>query len=246
MKTKRVALVTGSSRGIGRAIAERLAADGYAVALNCRRESRQAEELYSQLQAEGACCGLYYADVADYAAVERMAEDIAATLGQVTALVNNAGFAEQRLFTELTPAQWQRMLDVHLTGSFNTCRVLLPEMLRRHSGTIVNIASMWGQVGGSCEVHYSAAKAGLIGLTKALAKEVGPSGIRVNCVAPGVIDTEMMAGFDAAVRLQLAEETPLMRLGTPADVAAAVAFLLSDAAAFITGQVLAPNGGLIV
>ena len=136
--------------------------------------------------------------------------------------------------------------DVHLTGAFNTCRVLLPEMLRRHSGAIVNIASMWGQVGGSCEVHYSAAKAGLIGLTKALAKEVGPSGIRVNCVAPGVIDTEMMAGFDAAVRQQLAEETPLMRLGTPADVAAAVAFLLSDAAAFITGQVLAPNGGLIV
>ena len=242
----KVVLITGSSRGIGRAIAEVLAEDGYAIALNCRKNNRQVEELYSCLQEKGVRCGVYCGDVANYQGVEAMAQAIRRELGPVTALVNNAGFAQQKLFTELTPEEWRRMLAVHLDGAFNTCRVFLPEMITRHQGAIVNIASMWGETGGSCEVHYSAAKAGLIGLTKALAKEVGPAGIRVNCVSPGVIDTAMLDNLDEKTRLELAEESPLCRLGSPMDVAQAVAFLLSDRAGFITGQVLSPNGGIVI
>ncbi len=243
---EKVVLVTGSSRGIGRAIAEELAIEGYKIAINCRAESREAEELYNNLHDRGIPCGLYYADVTDYTAVEAMAEAITQELGPVTHLVNNAGFAQQKLFCDITPAEWRQMMGVHLDGAFNTCRIFLPEMVRRHSGAIVNIASMWGETGGSCEVHYSAAKAGLIGLTKALAKEVGPSGVRINGVSPGVIDTAMLADFDSETRHSLAEETPLMRLGTPQDVAYAVAFLLSDKAGFITGQILSPNGGIVI
>lgn len=243
---EKVALVTGSSRGIGRAVAEKLAREGYAVAINCRQPSPQVEELYRQITALGVRCGCFYADVAEYTAVERMAAEIKAALGPVEVLVNNAGFAQQKLFTELSPEEWRRMMAVHLDGAFNTCRVFLPDMIRRHAGAIVNISSVWGQTGGSCEVHYSAAKAGLIGLTKALAKEVGPAGIRVNCVAPGVIDTAMLADFDEETRRQLASDAPLMRLGLPEDVAECVAFLLSERAAFITGQVLAPNGGMLI
>jgi len=138
------------------------------------------------------------------------------------------------------------MMDVHVNGAFYTSSAVLPSMIRRKSGCIINIASMWGQTGASCEVHYSTAKAALIGMTKALAKEVGPSGIRVNCVSPGAIETDMMAGFTAEDKAAIAEETPLCRLGKPEEIAAAVAFLASDDASFITGQVLAPNGGLVI
>jgi 3-oxoacyl-[acyl-carrier protein] reductase len=161
-------------------------------------------------------------------------------------LVNNAGVAQQKLFTDLSVDEWQRMMAIHVDGAFYTCRAVLPDMIRAHSGSIVNISSMWGQTGGSCEVHYSTAKAALIGLTKALAKEVGPAGIRVNCVAPGVIRTDMLAELSRETLNDLEEETPLCRLGTPEDVASAVSFLVSDGAGFITGQVLAPNGGIVI
>ena len=138
------------------------------------------------------------------------------------------------------------MLDVNLSGAFHLCQLALPGMIHRKAGRVLTVSSMWGQTGGSCEVHYSAAKAGLIGLTKALAKEVGPSGIQVNCVAPGVVDTDMLAGFDETARWALMEETPLGRLGTPEETAAAIAFLASDAADFITGQVLGVNGGFLI
>ena len=246
MSTQAVALITGSTRGIGLAVARRLARDGYAVALNGRRETPEALELLDSLRADGCLCGLYIADVGDWEAAQAMCEAVTRELGEVTALVNTAGIAQQKLFTELTPEDWRRMMAVDLDGVFHTCRLLLPAMLRRHAGGIVNISSMWGQTGGSCEVHYSAAKAGVIGLTKALAKEVGPSGIRVNCVAPGVILTDMMRGFDDGTLRQLAEEVPLGRLGTPQEVADTVAFLLSPQAAYITGQVIAPNGGIVI
>ena len=154
--------------------------------------------------------------------------------------------AQQKLFTDITPEEWQRMLDVNLTGAFNLCQLALPGMIRRKAGRILTVSSMWGQTGGSCEVHYSAAKAGLIGLTKALAKEEGPSGITVNCVAPGVIDTDMMASFTAEDKAALAEETPVGRLGTAEEVAKLLLYLAGEDAGYITGQVFGVNGGLVI
>lgn len=243
---KQVAFVTGGSRGIGRAIVRRLAADGYAVAINCVKEVAAANALRDELNTMGYTATVFQGDVADPQQVADMAQAVQQQLGEVSVLVNNAGIAQQKLFTDITPQEWRRMMAVHVDGAYHTCRAFLPAMLRRHDGCIINISSMWGQTGGSCEVHYSTAKAALIGLTKALAKEVGPAGVRVNCVAPGVIRTDMMAGFDEDTCCQLAEDTPLCRLGTPEDVANAVSFLVSDQAAFITGQILAPNGGMVI
>lgn len=243
---KRVALVTGSSRGIGRAIALRLAADGYAVAVHGNRSVAEAESVCAQIRANGGTAKAFFCDVADSAAVSKLMEDVAQELGPISVLVNNAGIAQQKLFTEISDSEWQRMMDVHVSGAFYASRAVLPAMIRARSGCIVNMSSMWGQTGGSCEVHYSTAKAALIGMTKALAKEVGPSGVRVNCVAPGVIRTDMLSGFDDCTLDELAQEAPLCRLGTPEDVAAAVAFLVSEQAGFITGQVLAPNGGIVI
>ena len=243
---KRVALVTGSSRGIGRAIALRLAADGYAVAVHGNRSVAEAEHVCEQIRANCGTAKAFFCDVSDSVAVSQLVEDVAQEFGTISVLVNNAGIAQQKLFTDISDSEWQRMMDVHVSGAFYACRAVLPAMIRARSGCIVNVSSMWGQTGGYCEVHYSTAKAALIGMTKALAKEVGPSGVRVNCVAPGVIRTDMLSGFDDSTLDELAQETPLCRLGTPEDVAAAVAFLVSDQAGFITGQVLAPNGGIVI
>ena len=243
---KGVALVTGASGGIGRAIAVALAQDGYAVAVHCHRNEQKAREVRDEIVAMGGSAEVFVCDITDADAVDYMVNEICRTLGCVSVLVNNAGIAQQKLFTDLSVDEWQQMMAVHVDGAFYACRAVLPDMIRAHSGAIVNISSMWGQTGGSCEVHYSTAKAALIGLTKALAKEVGPAGIRVNCVAPGVIRTEMLAELSRETLNDLEEETPLCRLGTPEDVAAAVAFLVSDGAAFITGQVLAPNGGIVI
>ena len=243
---KRVALVTGSSRGIGRAIALRLAADVYSVAVHGNRSVAEAEHVSEQIRANGGTAKAFFCDVADSVAVSQLVEDVAQEFGLISVLVNNAGIAQQKLFTDISDSEWQRMMDVHVSGAFYACRAVLPAMIRARSGCIVNVSSMWGQTGGSCEVHYSMAKAALIGMTKALAKEVGPSGVRVNCVAPGVIRTDMLSGFDDSTLDELAQETPLCRLGTPEDVAAAVAFLVSEQAGFITGQVLAPNGGIVI
>lgn len=242
MKQKTV-LITGGSRGIGAAAAEAFAKAGYAVALGYRRSEEAARVLAARwpgqlLPVQG--------DVAVYADVDRMFAEAERAFGGVDVLVCNAGIAAQRLFCEITEEEWRRMLDVHLTGAFFCCRRALPGMIRQKWGRILTVSSMWGQVGGSCEVHYSAAKAGLIGLTKALAKEEGPSGITVNCVAPGVIDTDMMAGFSAGDKAALASETPLGRLGSPQDVASALLYLAGEEAGFITGQVLGVNGGLAV
>ena len=244
---RQVAWVTGASRGIGKAVAEELAGQGMAVALGYR-SNRQAAEDWAMFLRDtyGVDTVAVGGDVSDADQVDRMAAEVERTLGPVSVLVNNAGISQQLLVTDISTVQWKEMMGVHVDGTFYCCRRVLPEMIRRKQGKIINISSMWGQVGASCEVHYSTAKAAVIGLTRALAKEVGPSGIQVNCVAPGVIDTDMLAFFSEEDRQALAEETPLGRLGTPRDVAKTVGFLAGSGADFITGQVLSPNGGFVI
>ncbi len=243
MKT---AVVTGASRGIGKATAKKLCENGYAVALIYKNSAEKVNEVKAELLGNGFVAECYRADVSDSVQVNAVFEKIENELGTVSVLVNNAGISSQSVFTDITDKMWQEMIGTNLTGVFNCCRAALPNMIKNHTGVIINIASMWGEVGASCEVHYSAAKAGVIGLTKALAKEVGVSGIRVNAVSPGVIRTDMLNAFSENDLEELKNETPLMRLGTPEDIANAVEFLVSDRASFITGQVLSVNGGFVI
>ncbi len=242
---KKVALITGSSRGIGRAEAIKLAHDGYAVCINCVEREDKAQEAVEQLVSGGCEAMWYKADVADAAAVKQMVTEVEKTLGAVTLLVNNAGIAKQCLFQDMTEDYWKRIFDVNLNGAFNTIQAVLPHMLHEHSGCIINTSSIWGQHGASCEVAYSATKHAIIGLTRSLAQELAPTNIRVNCVAPGVIDTDMVQVLGTETLDALAEDTPVGRLGRPEDIAAVVSFLASDAASFITGQVITSDGGFI-
>lgn len=240
-------IITGASRGIGSAAAIAFAKQGCNIVLNYNNSEEKALALAKTIRdSYGVDVLAVKADVASSKQVNEMTEKALEQFGKIDILVNNAGISQQKLFTDITDEDWRRMLDINLTGVFNCCRSVLPCMIRNHSGAIVNISSMWGQTGASCEVHYSAVKAGIIGLTKALAKEVGPSGIRVNCVAPGVVMTDMMNGFDDETIQQLKEEAVLNTLGTPKNIADAIAFLCSDKASFITGQVLSVNGGMVI
>lgn len=238
----RIVLISGGDRGIGAAAARAFYAAGYRVAVLYHTHADAAAALEKELPG----CTVVQCDVASRASCELAFHTVEQAMGRVDVLVSNAGIAQQKLFTDITPEEWQRMLDVNLTGAFNLCQLALPGMIRRKNGRILTVSSMWGQTGGSCEVHYSAAKAGLIGLTKALAKEEGPSGITVNCVAPGVIDTDMMASFTAEDKAALAEETPVGRLGTADEVAKLLVFLAGEDAGYITGQVFGVNGGLVI
>ena len=241
------AVVTGGAKGIGAAISVALAKAGYNVILGYKTSRERAEELAKVIiSGYGVSCEAVYCDVTDRESARNIVETAAKKYGSVDILVNNAGVAQQKLFTDITDDDWNEMIGVNLTGVFNTCRVASGYMVSQKSGSIVNISSMWGQVGASCEVHYSAAKAGVIGLTKALAKELAPSGVRVNCVCPGVVMTDMMKDFSEETLRELSEETPLGKLGTPKEIADAVAFLCSDRASFITGQVLGVNGGFVI
>ncbi|NLU23990.1 MAG: SDR family oxidoreductase [Clostridiales bacterium] len=242
----KIALVTGASRGIGRATAAELARQGYAVCINYRANREGAEELAAAIRGKGGRAMTACADVAHRETVEVMVRQIENTFGPVSLLVNNAGIAGQSLFQDVTEERWHRFFAVNVDGPYHTIQAVLPAMLHAHAGCIVNLSSIWGLRGASCEVAYAATKAAVIGLSRSLAMELAPSGIRVNCVAPGVIHTEMLDELPAETLPQLAEETPLGRLGTPADIARAVAFLASDQASFITGQVLTVDGGFCV
>ncbi len=241
-------LVTGGTGGIGYAIAERFAQNGYNVPVHTHRKHEKAKSLADELrQKYGIKTTAVSADVSCHHSVSKMFDIIETELGEIDVLINNAGIAQQKLFTDISDEEWHKMLGVNLDGVFFCCKEALKRhMIKNHSGVILNISSMWGQVGASCEVHYSAAKAGVIGLTKALAKEVGLSGIRANCICPGVIMTDMMKGFDEDTITALKDETPLNQLGTPQDIAETAVFLCSDKAKFITGQILGVNGGFII
>ena len=238
------ALVTGASGGIGQAVARELARRGWGVVLHYWKNEASARRLEEEILAQGGSARRYQADLTDPAQVEALFAAAEEDFGFLEGLVNNAGTAWKGLFTDMTLEDWRQVLDSDLTSVFLCCRRALPPMIRRKRGSIVNVSSMWGQVGASCEAAYSAAKAGVIGLTKALAKEEGPSGIRVNCLAPGVVRTPMNGDLSPEDLAALREETPLERIGSPEEIAQAAAFLLENT--FVTGQVLGVNGGLVV
>ena len=228
------ALISGASRGIGAAAARRLAADGWEVWVNYSASREKAETLAAQIGGRAI-----QADVADAAQVKAMFEQT----GPVGLLVCCAGVSEYGLLTDMTPESWRRLFAVNVDGAFHCCREAIGGMVHEKSGCIILTSSVWGVYGASCEAAYAASKGAVIALGRSLAKELGPSGIRVNCVAPGVIETDMMARFTAEEKAALAEETPLGRLGTPEDVAELIAFLASRRAGFITGQVIGCDGG---
>jgi len=231
------ALVTGGSRGIGAAICRTLQADGWDVIVHYHTSQKEAHALATELQSAPI-----YADLRDITQIATMF----AQIGEIDLLVNNAGIADYGLFSNLTSARLREIFAVNVNAIFHCAQCALPHMLQAKQGAIINIASIWGMTGASCEVAYSTSKAAVIGFTKALAKELGPSGIRVNCVAPGAVETDMLEAFSAEDLEAIRAETPLGTLGTPADVAHLVAFLASDRARFITGQVMSPNGGLVI
>lgn len=228
--------ITGGTRGIGAATAQLFCKKGYRVAVSFSSNQKEAEHF----QTENPGILVLQGDVSDSAQVQNMVNQI----GVVDILVNNAGIAQQKLFDTITETEWDRMFEVHVKGAFLCTKAVLPHMLHQKMGSIINLSSIWGLTGASCEVHYSAAKGALIAMTKALAKELGPSNIRVNCVAPGVIDTDMCAHLTNEDKKELCDETPLGRLGNPQDVAEAIYYL--STAEFITGQILSPNGGIII
>ena len=243
---EKIALVTGSSRGIGREIAKTLSREGYRVCINYRIRQDCADSLARELTAEGHTVMTVQADVSDREQVNAMVKKVEDTWGPVSLLVNNAGVAGQAQIQDVTQEMWRHYFGVNVDAAFYTAQAVLPAMLHAHEGCIINISSMWGLRGASCEVTYSATKAALIGFTRSLAAELAPTRIRVNCVAPGVVKTDMLDALPPEVLPQLAEETPLRRLGRPEDIAQAVRYLAGDAASFVTGQVLTVDGGFIL
>ena len=240
------ALITGASGGIGSEIAREFARKGYNIVVHYHKNKDRADQLCRELQAFGAEALPFGADLTQEEDVKRLFAAAFSRFGKIDVLVNNAAISLWKLLTDMTEADWDSVFSINVKSLFLTCREVLPSMVAEKAGKIINISSVWGITGASCEVAYSAAKGAIIAFTKALAKEVGPSGIQVNCVAPGVIDTPMNNNLTAEDLTALIEETPAGKIGLPIDVAKAVCFLASSDSDFITGQVLSPNGGFVI
>lgn len=243
---KRTVIVTGSSKGIGAAAAIMFAQKGFNVVINYNESYESASLLCSSLVSNGYSVITQKANVANKMEVDLMVKETLYKFGSIDVLINNAGIAYQGLITDTDEIDFDRIIDIDLKGVFNCCKSVTQTMVNQKSGTIINISSMWGQVGASCEVAYSAAKAGVIGLTKALAKELAPSGITVNCIAPGLIETGMNSNLTVEELNDFVNEIPLGRMGSADEIAAAAYFLASPAADYITGQVFGINGGYII
>ena len=237
-------LVTGGSRGIGKCIVENLAKEGYNVVLNYNKSEKQAKEIKKELEDKGYKVEIFKADVSKREDVKKLVKFTINKFENVDVLINNAGIAKLQMFNDITDEDWNEMIGTNLNSAFYTIQEALPNMIHNKNGCIINISSIWGMVGASCEVAYSVSKAGIIGMTKALAKELGLSNIRVNSIAPGVIDTDMNSNIDNAIKEEIKNETPLNRIGKPIDIYRCVKWLIEDE--FTTGQVISPNGGYVI
>jgi len=243
-KTK-VVLVTGSSKGIGKAIAETFGKLGYCVALNGSKDKQALDYTYKEFTKKGIVCHPFLYDVSSYVQASKLFSSVQEKYGEIDVLVNNAGISHIGLFTDMTESQWQHLLSVNLNSTLNCTHLALPSMVRKKEGNIINISSMWGERGASCEAIYAATKGAINAFTKSMAKEVGPSGIRVNAIACGVIDTQMNQWLDNEERKQLETEISLMRFGTPKEVANLAVFLASENSHYLTGQILTLDGGMV-
>ena len=244
---KKTVFITGASRGIGAATAIFFARNGYDVGINYLNNKERAEDVANKIRALGRNAYIYQGDVADFEQMKSIISRCTDELGPISVVVNNAGIAQQKLFTDTTPDEWRKMFSVNVDGMYNVLHAILPQMINAKCGSVVNVSSMWGVCGASCEVAYSASKSAVIGLTKALAQELAPSNIRVNCVAPGLIDTEMNNNLSAEDLQGVIDEIPLEKIGTAEDVARAIYFLAdNEQSPFTTGAVLNINGGMVI
>ena len=244
MNSKKVIIVTGGSRGIGANICETLATEGYNVVLNYNRSEKQALEIKNKLAEKNISIEIFKADVTKRNEVQELIKFTIEKYGKIDVLINNAGISQIKLFTELTEEDWENMIKTNLTASFYTSQEVAKYMINQKEGCIINISSIWGQTGASCEVHYSAAKAGLDGMTRALAKELGPSNIRVNSIAPGIIETDMNAELSEEDKREIIQEIPLQRIGYPQSITKCVKWLIEDD--YTTGQIISVNGGWLI
>ncbi len=246
MRYSKTVLITGASRGIGKTMATLFALNKYNVLINYNNSKDSAVRLTKKLNSLRLSTNLFKADISDRKQVDLMMQYCVDYFGGIDILINNAGISSSILFTNISCLEWNKTINTNLNGVFNCTQSALKYMLKQKSGKIINISSIWGLVGASCEVHYSTAKAGIIGFTKALAKELGPSNILVNCIAPGIINTDMLSTFSKQEIDDLRYNTPLMKIGRPKDVAYLALYLASNKANFITGQVISPNGGFVI
>lgn len=237
-------LVTGGSRGIGKCVVENLAKDGFNVVLNYNKSEKQAKQIQKELSEQGINIEIYKADVSKREDVKKLVKFTLNKFKNIDILINNAGIAKLQMFNDITDEDWNEMLNTNLNSVFYTTQEVLPNMIHNKNGCIINISSIWGVVGASCEVAYSVSKAGINGMTKSLAKELGLSNIRVNAIAPGVIDTEMNSNLDNAIKEQIKNDTPLNKIGKPIDIYRCVKWLIEDE--FTTGQIISPNGGYVI
>lgn len=244
MPINKVILVTGSSRGIGANLVEQLSKSGYTLIMNYNKSEEKAIKIKNDLQSEGINIEIFKADISKREEVKQLINFIIEKYNKIDVVINNVGISQIKMFTDITDEDWNNMLQTNLTSAFYVTQEAIPYMINKKNGCIINISSVWGMVGASCEVHYSVAKAGLDGMTKSLAKELGPSNIRVNSIAPGIIKTDMNAEFSAEDIKNITNEIPLQRIGYPQSITNCAKWLIEDD--YTTGQIISVNGGWVI